>query len=198
MAVAALKDFSWERMNAAVESVQERVRRAAAALQRAGISYVVVGGNAVASWVARVDLEAVRNTKDVDVLIRRQDFARVLAALQSVGFVHHNVAGVDMFLDGPEGSVRSAVHIVFSGEKVRADDAIPVPDVTECVDGPDFPVPTLDALVRMKLTSFRLKDKLHLLDMLDVGLIDESWCDRLPPELAARLKELAASPDRGT
>ncbi len=70
--------------------------------------------------------------------------------------------------------------------------------MTECVEGPDFPVPTLDALVRMKLTSFRLKDKIHLLDMLDVGLIDEKWCDRLPAELAARLKELAASPDRGT
>ena len=179
-------------MSAAVEAVRERARRAASALQQAGVSYVVVGGNAVASWVARVDQEAVRNTKDVDVLVRRQDFARVVAALQSVGFVHQNVAGVDMFLDGPEGSVRSAIHIVFAGEKVRPEDSFPIPDVTECVPGPDFPVPTLDALVRMKLTSFRLKDKIHLLDMLDVGLIDESWCDRLPPELAARLRELAA------
>ena len=198
MAVVALKGFSWERMNAAVEAVRERALRAASALQQAGVSYVVVGGNAVASWVARVDQEAVRNTKDVDVLVRRQDFDRVVTALQSVGFVHHNVAGVDMFLDGPEGSVRSAIHIVFSGERVRPDDTLPIPDVTECVEGPDFPVPTLDALVRMKLTSFRLKDKIHLLDMLDVGLIDEEWCDRLPPELAARLRELAASPDRGT
>jgi hypothetical protein len=196
MAVVALKDFSWERMNAAVDAVRERALRAASALQQAGVSYVVVGGNAVASWVARVDQEAVRNTKDVDVLVRRQDFDRVVTALQSVGFVHHNVAGVDMFLDGPEGSVRSAIHLVFSGEKVRPDDSLPIPDVTECVQGPDFPVPTLDALVRMKLTSFRLKDKIHLLDMLDVGLIDEEWCDRLPAELAARLKELAASPDR--
>jgi hypothetical protein len=197
MAVIALKDFSWERMNAAVESVQERARRAASALQQAGLSFVVVGGNAVASWVARVDQEAVRNTKDVDVLVRRQDFAQIVAALQSVGFVHQNVAGVDMFLDGPEGSVRSAVHLVFSGEKIRPDDFFPIPDVTECVPGPDFPVPTLDALVRMKLTSFRLKDQVHLLDMLDVGLIDESWYAQLPSELAARLRELVTSPDRG-
>lgn len=41
----------------------------AAALERAGIPYVVVGGNAVATWVARVDLEAVRNTKDVHLLV---------------------------------------------------------------------------------------------------------------------------------
>jgi hypothetical protein len=157
-----------------------------------------VGGNAVASWVARVDREAVRNTKDVDILVRRADLARVAVALASVGFVHQNVAGVDMFLDGPDGSVRSALHIVFGGEKVRPGDSLPVPEVTESVPGPDFPVPTLDALVRMKLTSFRLKDKLHLLDMLDVGLIDESWCERLPPDLSARLLELASSPDRGT
>ena len=47
-------------------------------------------------------------------------------------------------------------------------------------------MPTLDALVRTKLTSFPLEDKVHLLDLLDVGLIDESWCGRLPPEIAAR------------
>jgi hypothetical protein len=196
MVVVALKDFSWERMNAAAEAVRERACRAALALRQAGVLHVIVDGNAVASWVARVDQEAVRNTKDVDVLVRRQDLARVVAALQSVGFVYRNVVGVDMLLDGPEGSVRSAIHLVFSGEKVRPDDPLPIPDVTECVDGPDFPVPTLDALVRMKLTSFRLKDKIHLLDMLDVGLIDENWCSRLPSELAARLRELAASPDR--
>ena len=75
------------------------------------------------------------------------------------------------------------------------DSTIPVAQVT-FEAGPDFPVPTVDALVRMKLTSFRLKDKVHLLDMRDVGLIDESWCGRFPPELAARLKELIDSRDR--
>ena len=73
MAVVALKPFSWERMIAAVEDVRERACRAAGALQRAGIPCVVAGGNAVAAWVARVDREAVRNTKDVDLLVRRQD-----------------------------------------------------------------------------------------------------------------------------
>jgi hypothetical protein len=79
---------------------------------------------------------------------------------------------------------------VFAGEKVREEYLLPTPDVAEVEAGPDFPVPTLDALVRMKLTSFRLKDKVHLLDLLDVGLIDESWCGRLPPEIADRLQEL--------
>ena len=116
-------------------------RRAARALQQAGIPHVVVGGNAVAAWVARVDREAVRNTKDVDLLVTRQDFERIIAELQAVGFIHQNVAGVDLFLDGPQGSVRSAIHILFAGEKVRPDDLLPAPEISECEPGPDFPVP---------------------------------------------------------
>jgi hypothetical protein len=190
MSGVVLKAFSWETMIAAVEEVRERACRAARALHQAGIPHVVIAGHAVAAWVARVDKEAVRNTKDVDLLVRRADFTRVVEVLQSVGFIHQNVSGVDLFLDGPEGSVRSAIHIVFAGEKVREESLIPNPDVADAVAGPEFPVPTLDALVRMKLTSFRLKDKVHLVDLLDVGLIDESWCGRVPPEVAARLQEL--------
>ena len=127
---------------------------------------------------------------------QQEDFERVIEVAQSVGFVHQNVADVDLFLDGPEGSVRSAIHIVFAREKVRPDYPLPAPDVTESVAGPEFTVAALEALVRMKLTSFRLKDKVHLLDLLDVGLIDESWCDRFPPELGSRLRELIESKDR--
>jgi hypothetical protein len=172
-------------MIAAVEEVRERARRATAALRQADIPHVVIGDHAVASWVARVDREAIRNTKDVDLLVRREDFDRIVDTLQSIGFIHQDVSGVDLFLDGPEGSVRSAIHIVFARERVRPDHPVPSPDVAEAE--PDFPVPTLEALVRMKLTSFRLKDKVHLMDLLDVGLVDTDWCDRLPPEIAARL-----------
>lgn len=184
-------------MIGAVDAVRERARRIAAALDQAGIEYVVIGGNAVAAWVARVDLEAVRNTKDVDVLVRREDFERVIETARSVGFVHRNVSGVDLFLDGPDGSVRSAIHVVFAREKVRPDHLLPAPDVTESESGPELRVASLDALVRMKLTSFRLKDKVHLLDFLEVGLIDESWCGRVPPELRDRLRELIESTDQG-
>jgi hypothetical protein len=192
----SLKNFSWERMIAAVDAVRERACRAAGALDQAGIPHAVIGGNAVAAWVARVDAEAVRNTKDVDLLVRRGDFDRIIGVLESVGFVHHNVADVDLFLDGPEGSVRSAIHIVFAGERVHPDYVLPAPDVTDSEAGPGFAVVRLDALVRMKLTSFRLKDRVHLLDLLEVGLVDESWCHQLPPELAARLFELVQSQER--
>jgi hypothetical protein len=101
-----------------------------------------------------------------------------------------------MFLDGPEGSVRSALHIVFAGEKVRPEYVLPMPEIFEAEPGPDFPVPTLEALVRMELTSFRLEDKVHLMDLLDVGLIDETWCGRLPAGIADRLKGLLEERER--
>lgn len=188
--MVVLKDFSWERMIAAVEDVRQRACRATAALVQAAVPHVIIGGNAVAAWVARVDKVAVRNTKDVDLLIRREDLATTIKALEGVGFVHQYVNGIDLFLDGPQGSVRSAIPIVFANEKVRADDPGANPDVTECEPGPEFPVPTLEALVRMKLTSFRLKDKVHLQELLEVGLVDQTWYVRLPEELATRLKEV--------
>ncbi len=52
-----------------------------------------------------------------------------------------------------------------------------------------------EAAVRMKLTSNRDKDRMHLRDMLGVGLIDATWPARYPPELAARLQHLIDTPD---
>ena len=141
MADIPLGDFSWERMIAAVDAVRERACRATSALGRAGIPHAVVGGNAVAAWVARVDVEAVRNTKGVDLLIRREDFKQTIEVLESVGFVHQNVNGIDLFLDGPEGSVRSAIHVIFAAEKVRPGHPVPAPDVTDSEPGSSTGLP---------------------------------------------------------
>jgi hypothetical protein len=184
-----------ERMVRAVEKVRERLVRAATALEKAGIAYAVVGGNAVAAWVARVDETAVRNTQDVDILIRRADVDAATTALGQVGFVRGHVRGIDLFLDGPKAKARDAVHVVFAGEKVRPEYTYPAPDISESEPLGPFRVVSLEALVRMKLTSYRLKDRVHLLDLLEVGLIDSSWLSRLPPELSSRLQELIANPD---
>ena len=71
MSVTPYGKVSWERMIRAVEKVRDRLRRAVAALKKAGVPYAVAGGNAVAAWVSRVDEAAVRNTQDVDILLRR-------------------------------------------------------------------------------------------------------------------------------
>lgn len=188
-------DVSWDRMIRAVEKVRDRLMRAAGALEGAGIPYAIIGGNAVAAWVARVDEAAVRNTKDVDVLLRRSDLEGAKAAMEGAGFVYRHASGIDMFLDGPGAKARDAVHVILAGEKVRPEDVVPAPDVAESEGGQAFRLVNLEALVRMKLIANRRKDQVHLLDMLDIGLIDESWCERFPPELSARLRHLIATPE---
>ncbi|HEX7446473.1 MAG TPA: hypothetical protein VF306_02945 [Pirellulales bacterium] len=179
----------------AVEKVRDRLLRAARALESAGVPYAVVGGNAVAAWVSRVDESAVRNTRDVDILLARADLARATAALAAAGFVYRHVKSIDMFLDGPDAKARDAVHVVFAGEKVRDDSLFPAPDVTESEPADQFRVLKLEALVRMKLTSYRDKDRTHLRDLIEVELIDQSWLARFPKELASRLQHLFDHPE---
>src|SRR5437899_738216 len=120
-----------ERMVLAVEKVRERLRRATAALDGAGIPYAVIGGNAVAAWISKVDPGAARNTVDVDLMLNRKDLDAAKDALSKAGFVHHELLGVNMFLDGPDGRPRDAVHILFAGEKVRPHYASPAPDLAK-------------------------------------------------------------------
>ncbi|MFO0952681.1 MAG: nucleotidyl transferase AbiEii/AbiGii toxin family protein [Isosphaeraceae bacterium] len=188
-------DPSWERTLRAVERVKDRLLRATAALERSGVNYAVVGGNAVAAWVGQVDPSAVRFTQDVDLLIRRGDLGAARAALEAVGFRYQHSAGIDKFRDGPDARARDAVHVVFAGERVRPDYLFPSPDLSEAEDAESFRVLRLEALVRMKLTSFRDKDRTHLRDLIDVGLVDETWPARLPEELAARLQGLLDTPN---
>lgn len=195
MLAARYGDVSWERMIRAVEKVRDRLLRATAALNKAGVPYAVAGGNAVAAWVSRVDEAAVRNTQAVDILLRRDDLRAATTALASAGFVYRHVKNLDIFLDGENASARDAVHIVFAGEKVRPENPAITPDVSESEQAESFRLVTLEALVRMKLISFRDKDRTHLRDLLEVGLIDAAWCDQLPSVLGARLRELVDNPE---
>ena len=185
----------------AVEKVRERLLRAARALELAGVPYAIVGGNAVAAHVSRVDETAVRATRDVDILLRRADFDAARKALEGAGFVFRRLTGlgmpgvIDSFLDGPDAGVRDALHVVPAGEKVRPDNLLPAPDVTESEPGDQFRLASLEAVVRMKLVSFRDKDRTHLRDLLELGLVDASWCARLPAPLAARLRGLVDHPE---
>lgn len=184
-----------DRMERAVEKVRDRLLRSTAALEAAGVPYAVIGGNAVMAWVEQVDESAIRFTQDVDLVLRRDDLGRATEALAGAGFVHRRSAGIDMFLDGPGAKAHDAVHVIFSGEKVRPEYLTAVPDVAESVLFKAYRVLSLEALVRMKLTSFRDKDRMHLRDMLDVGLIDATWPTRYPAELDARLQHLIDTPD---
>jgi hypothetical protein len=182
-------------MEQAVATVRERLLRATMALNHAGVAYAVVGGNAVASWVATVDAGAVRNTRDVDILVNRDDLPDVMVALQNAGFVADERMDVVMFRDGAQGKPSEAVHLLFAGEKARPDHLYPAPEIETVDDPAKFRVIKLEALVLMKLMSNRRKDQVHLQDLIDAKLLDASWLDKLAPPLAARLQHILDAPD---
>lgn len=175
--------------------VRDRLLRATAALNQSSVPYAVVGGNAVASWVATIDEGAVRTTRDIDILVRRSDLANVRAALEGAGFVYDEVMDVVMFRDGPQGKPSEAVHLLFEGEKTRADHLLAAPAIQTVVDSANFRVLVLHSLLTMKLMSNRDKDRTHIRDLIGVGLVDALWLPKLPPELAARLKQILDTPE---
>lgn len=188
-------DALWERIERAVEHVKDRLRRVTRALNGSQIPYAVIGGNAVQHWVSQVDESVVRNTRDVDIILNRHDLDRAITALAAEGFIFRQASGVSMFLDGPHAKARDAVHVVFAGTKVRDDYPEAVPEIDEYEWIADARTLPLERLVRMKLTSFRDKDRVHLRDMISVGLIDETWLSRLSPLLQSRLADLLNDPD---
>lgn len=188
-------DALWERIERAVEKVKDRMRRVTRALNAAEIPYAVVGGNAVQHWVAQVDESVVRNTQDVDIILNESDLSRAIPVLEAEGFIYRRSAGVTMFLDGPEAKTRDAVRVLFAGKKVREEYLEPVPEIDRYDLIQDARTLPLDRLVTMKLTSFRDKDRVHLRDMISIGLIDENWLQQISPQLRPRLEELLNDPD---
>lgn len=184
-----------QRMVDAAERVRNRLLIASATLRPAKIDYAVIGDHAVSTWVATVDQAAVRNTQEVDLLVRRADFDRVKASLEAAGFMYRRAAGLELFLDKGATSPRDAVHLVFANELVRAGEPAPNPGVEESIDLGGFRVINLEALVRIKLTAFRDKDRTHLRDLIGVGLIDATWSSKLVPVFAQRLQSLLDTPD---
>ena len=182
----------------AVERVRNRLLRSTHALESANVPYAVPEDNAIAAWVSRVDTvdtSAVRNTQDVDILIRRADFDRAKSALGAAGFIYRHVASLDIFLDGPDARPRDSVHIVFAGEKVREHESANNPDVSDSEDDESFRVLSLKALVQIKLTANRDKDRTHIRDLIEVGLIDSDWVNQLPTELGQRLQKILDDPN---
>jgi len=179
----------------AIEAVRRRLLKSTAALRGAQVPYAVIGGNAVAAWVVRVDRAAVRNTQDVDILLRRSDFPSAKIALEKAGFVYLNILSVDCFLDDIDANPRNAVHIVFANERVKPNDIALTADVTETESADEYDILKLESLVKMKLTSYRDKDRTHLRDLISIGLIDSTWPSRFQTDLAFRLQQLLDDPE---
>jgi len=149
----------------------------------------------VASWVASVDEGAVRNTRDIDLLVHRADLPALTAALEQAGFIRAKVFDVALFLDGPNAKPSESVHLLFAGEKVRDDYPLPSPDLVTVDDPAGFRVLKLEELVQMILVFDRNEDRMHVCDLIGVGLIDRTWLAQLPPVLAERLQGILDTPD---
>lgn len=184
----------WARMERAVEKVNERLRKTVRILEDAKVPYAVVGGHAVRAWVAQVDEAALRTTRDVDIMVRPSDFPAMKQAMIAAGFHHRNVSDLDMFVEHPEASARDAVHVVLVGKIERAGDN-PNPDIEPVARANDFQTVRLETLVFMKLNANRDKDRVHLRDMISLGLIDQTWPKEYPEPLRSRLIELLNDPE---
>ncbi len=187
--------YVFDRMFSAVEKVRERMERACGALEKSNVSYAVVGGNAVAAWVATKDDGAVRNTQDVDLLLKREEFNQAIDALKSVGFHYEKIYGIDTFLDGTDGKPSQGLHIIWAEETIKVGENTKAPrtEQFQTIDGKR--ILDLQELVQMKLLAYRLKDRVHLLDLIGVGLVDGTWPARFPAPFAERLHALLDNPD---
>jgi hypothetical protein len=181
----------WERYVMALDDVTDRLHRIVGALEREGVAYALVGGQAVALWVATKDPAAVRTTKDVDILLRREDLPRARAAAASVDLDYFEVLGVGMLLERSDPNPRKGVHLLWAGQKVQPDSALPSPTIDEReLLGGNTHVVSLAGLVCMKLVANRDQDRVHLRDLIDVGLVTRELAHALPAELASRLDAL--------
>jgi hypothetical protein len=183
-----------DRIVLAVILVRQRLERTALAFERAGIPYAVLGGNAVFLWMIKHGEGGERFTPNVDFLVNRADLRSVKAALESTGFVA-DPHRPDLFRDGPTGSPRTRLRLVFAGELVRETDLLANPNISCPERIETFQVLSLPDLVQTKLMAYRSIDRVHLCDMLAVGLIDQTWTARYSLELAERLQTLIDTPD---
>jgi hypothetical protein len=177
-----------------VDQLFEVASRFARALSQAGIEYRVVGGFAAYMRVNEAEPLAARLTRDIDVAIDRADLDAIIEATRPFGFRYRHAAGVDMLVDAEAPKAHSAIHLLFIREKVRKEYAETVPAFSPAVKYENgISIISVADLVKMKLTSFRLKDRVHIQDLDSVGLITPDIEALLSPPLKARLQEVRAT-----
>lgn len=175
-----------------VEQLFDLAGRVEAAFAAAALEYRVIGGLAVYLYVEEAEPDAGRLTRDIDIVVRREDLDRIARAVEPFGMEYRHVAGVDMLVQTGTASARRAVHMVFTGEKVRANYPEPVPPLGPSRTPHGIRLIPLADLVRMKLTSFRSQDETHLKDLDEAGLIAPESETGLPATLRVRLAQVRA------
>jgi hypothetical protein len=162
-------------------------------LEQSGVPHELVGGLAVFLHVENADSTHSSLTRDIDLLVRREDLDRIVKIAEQSGFRFRHSAGLDMLLYGETDSARNAIHLLFTGERVKASQFEDHPEINPVrtdIHGESFWVIPVADLVRMKLSSYRDKDRVHIRGMDAAGLIDKSIKEALSDELKARLQHV--------
>lgn len=175
-----------------VEQLFDLAERVEEAFSAAGLEYRVAGGLAAYLYVEESEPDAGRLTRDIDIAVRREDLDKIANAVAPFGLEYRHVAGVDMLVQAGAPSARRAVHLVFTGEKVRQDYPEATPELGPCRRIRGIRLVPLADLIRMKLTSFRAKDEAHLKDLEDAGLITAEMEAGLSSVLRDRLAQVRA------
>ena len=173
-----------------MDQLFEKMHRFHHALDAAGIPYRIIGGVSAFLHVFDRQPDQARTTRDVDAAVARLDLPRIVTAAEKAGFRYRHVAGIDMLVDAEHPSARTAVHLVFINEKVRPTDLAEIPGSAPVRTQEGIWICSVADLVRMKLTSYRLKDKVHIQDLDGVGLITPEIEAGLPEVMLERLRDV--------
>lgn len=174
--------------------VYARLSLATTVLNEAGVSYALIGGLAMAAWVRSVDASRVRGTSNVDLLVSVRDVHRSMATLQGADFPYRD-GHMWSFGETPMVASQNGVRL-RPVERRRVQGAFFEPSVlqrTVMLEG--VPTLALEDLVQDKLALDRGTDRIHVRDLVKVGLVDDTWRDRLPAPLDRRLWELMNYPE---
>lgn len=150
-------------------------------LKAEGIPHELIGGLAVFVHVEEADPTHSTLTRDVDLMVRREDLERIKLAAAKNGFRFRHTAGLDMLLYGDADSAKNAVRLLFNDNFA--------PEKKRILGKQVFVTPIAD-LLRMKLNAFRDKDRVHVRSMDAAGLITTGIEEKLPDELRARLQQV--------
>ncbi|HEY3739629.1 MAG TPA: hypothetical protein VGL53_07285 [Bryobacteraceae bacterium] len=172
-----------------MQSLIDDLEKIVKVLNDSGAPYEFIDGVAVNTHIFAGHRSRSFVTRDIDVMIGREDLATVIEASRLAGYDGRRIMGGFMLIR-PGQEPGEAVHLVVSGERSKSTQPLPHPPVQpewKDMAGLVIPVAPLADLVRMKLTSFRPKDLVHLEILESTGLITLAIESALPPELLNRL-----------
>jgi hypothetical protein len=176
----------------AKQLVRDRQAEIVAALCRSAIPVALSGSNATFAWISNVDPSAARQYRNIEFLVTRDDAESAILALMPVGLIAEVYADYILFRNGKTRHDRWADKaLFFVGKDGRC--KVPSPDEIEWLDG--LPLVEKNRLVYLQLERWTLDDRVDIRDLIDVGIVDDTWPQRFPADLASRLQELIDDPD---